>query len=41
MDWQSLTAAGIVTLTVTLFLIRLAKPRKKSGCGNHCNCSKK
>lgn len=40
MDWQALTAAGIVVFTLTLFLIRLARPKKKSGCGHSCGCEK-
>jgi hypothetical protein len=41
MDWQSLIAAGIVVLTLTIFLVRLARPRRKSGCGHDCGCGKK
>lgn len=41
MDWQTLTAAGIVVMTLTIFLVRLARPRKKSGCGHDCGCNKK
>ena len=40
MDWQTLTAAGIVIVTLTIFLIRLALPKKKSGCGHDCGCGK-
>jgi hypothetical protein len=40
MDWQTLTAAGVVTITLTLFLVRLARPNKKSGCGHSCGCEK-
>ncbi len=40
MDWQTLTAAGIVIITLTIFLIRLAKPKKKGGCGHNCGCDK-
>ena len=36
MDWQTLTAAGIVIITLTIFLVRLARPKKKSGCGHGC-----
>jgi hypothetical protein len=41
MDWQSLIAAGIVVLTLTIFLVRLARPRRKPGCGHGCDCGKK
>jgi len=41
MDWQTLTAAGIVIVTLTIFLVRLARPKKKSGCGHDCGCKKK
>jgi hypothetical protein len=40
MDWQTLTAAGIVVVTLTIFLVRLARPKKKSGCGHDCGCGK-
>jgi hypothetical protein len=40
MDWQTLTAAGIVVLTLTIFLVRLARPRRKPGCGHDCGCTK-
>jgi len=40
MEWQSLIAAGIVVLTLTIFLVRLARPRRKSGCGHGCDCEK-
>lgn len=41
MDWQTLTAAGIVVMTLTIFLVRLARPKKKSSCGHDCGCNKK
>lgn len=40
MDWQTPTAVGIVTLTVIIFLVRLARPKKKHGCGKACGCDK-
>ena len=40
MDWQTLTAAGIVGITLLIFLFRLARPAKKSGCGHDCGCGK-
>jgi hypothetical protein len=39
-DWQTLTAAGIVIITLTIFLLRLARPKKKSGCDHGCACGK-
>ncbi len=41
MDWQTYTAVGIVTLTLVIFAVRLARPKKKSGCGKDCGCGKK
>ena len=29
MDWQTLIAAGIVVVTLTIFLVRLARPKTK------------
>jgi hypothetical protein len=40
MYWQTLTAAGIVIITLTIFLVRLARPKKKSGCSHDCGCGK-
>jgi hypothetical protein len=40
MDWQTLTAAGIVGITLMVFAIRLAQPKKKSGCSHDCGCGK-
>jgi hypothetical protein len=40
MDWQTYTAVGIVVLTLTIFLVRLARPRRKPGCGQNCGCGK-
>ncbi|HEX7260779.1 MAG TPA: hypothetical protein VF258_03105 [Luteolibacter sp.] len=40
MDWQAYTAIGIVTLTLVIFLLRLARPKKKSGCSHDCGCDK-
>jgi hypothetical protein len=40
MDWQTLAAAGVVAVTLTIFLIRLARSPKKSGCGKGCGCGK-
>ncbi len=40
MDWQTLIAAGIVVLTLVVFLVRLSRPRKKSSCGKGCGCGK-
>lgn len=41
MDWQTYTAAGVVTLTLVAFLVRLAKRKPKPGCGHGCACPKK
>jgi hypothetical protein len=41
MDWQTYTAAGIVIVTLAILLVRLARPRKKAGCGHPCGCGKK
>jgi hypothetical protein len=41
MDWQTYIAAGIVVLTLVIFLVLLARPRRKSGCGHDCGCAKK
>ena len=41
MDWQTYAAAGIVTLTLVVFLVRLAKRKPKAGCGHGCACPKK
>jgi hypothetical protein len=40
MDWQTYIAAGIVVLTLLIFLVLLARPRRKSGCGHGCDCGK-
>ena len=39
-DWQTLAAAGIVLVTLAIFLVRLIRPKKKSGCGKDCGCGK-
>lgn len=41
MDWQTYTAAGIVAVTLAIFIFRLTRPKKKSGCGHDCGCGKK
>lgn len=41
MDWQTYTAAGIVAITLVIFLVRLARPKKKPGCGHDCGCGRK
>lgn len=41
MDWQTTTAVIVVAFTLTIFLVRLARPKKKSGCGHDCGCGKK
>ena len=42
MDWQTYTAAGIVALTILIFLVRLAR-RSGGGpsCGGGCGCGDK
>jgi hypothetical protein len=42
MDWQTYAAAGIVTLTLVIFLVRLGKRSGKSNssCGHNCGCHK-
>lgn len=40
LDWQTLTAVGIVAITLVVFISRLARPKKKSGCGKDCGCGK-
>lgn len=39
-DWQTLAAAGIVVITLVVFLVRITRPKKKSGCGKGCGCDK-
>jgi len=41
MDWQEIIVIAIVIATVTVFLVRLAKPRSKSSCGKDCGCGRK
>jgi hypothetical protein len=41
MDWQTPAAVAIVVITLTIFLVRLARPRRKPGCGHDCGCGKK
>lgn len=40
MDWQSIIAAAIVVITLTIFLVRMTRPRRKPGCGHGCGCGK-
>lgn len=40
-DWQSIAALAVVLVTITLFIIRSARQRrKKPGCGGSCGCGK-
>lgn len=39
-DWQTLAAGGIVAITLVIFPLRAARPKKKSGCGHDCGCGK-
>jgi hypothetical protein len=41
MDWQTFTAGAVVAITLLVFLVRLARPRRKGGCGHGCDCGKK
>jgi hypothetical protein len=41
MDWQSLAAVAIVTLTLAVFAVRLGCSRGNTGCGSRCGCSRK
>ena len=43
MDWQTPTAAAIVIVTLTIFMVRMARPRKRGGCGHGCGhgCGRK
>lgn len=41
LEWQTVAALGIIAATVTIFLVRLAKPKSKGGCGHDCGCGKK
>jgi hypothetical protein len=38
LDWQSIVALLVVTLTLVVFYIRLSRMKKGSRCGNHCGC---
>jgi hypothetical protein len=40
-DWQTLVAGAVVVLTLLVFLIRLARPRRGGGCGHGCDCGRK
>ncbi|MBC8128325.1 MAG: FeoB-associated Cys-rich membrane protein [Gloeobacteraceae cyanobacterium ES-bin-144] len=39
-DWQTFVAISIVALTLAVFVYRLTRPNKKSGCGKDCGCGK-
>ncbi|NJM36534.1 MAG: hypothetical protein HC845_00905 [Akkermansiaceae bacterium] len=39
-NWQTLAALGVVFITLTIFLVQLAKPKKKPNCGHRCGCKK-
>ena len=38
MDWQTTTAFACVIATLLIFIIRLFRPKSKSGCGKDCGC---
>ena len=41
MDWQQITALGIVALTAALFVLARLRRKRKAGlpCDSHCGCS--
>jgi len=40
-DWQTLIAAGVVIVTLSIFLFKLTRPKKNaSSCGHGCGCKK-
>ena len=39
-DWQTWAAAGLVALTLVIFLVRLARRKNSSACGKDCGCDK-
>jgi hypothetical protein len=43
LHWQSIIAVGIVVVTLTVFLLRLVRPKPKGGgsCGHDCGCGKR
>ena len=40
MNWQTYAAIGIIAITLVIFIFRLIRPQKKSGCGHDCGCDK-
>jgi hypothetical protein len=41
MDWQTLTALACVLITLLIFIFKLTRPKKNSGCDHGCDCRKK
>ena len=39
-NWQSWTAAGIVVITLVIFLIRAFRPKHGKGHCDDCSCGK-
>lgn len=40
MNWQTITTAAIVLVTLVIFVIRLTFAKNKPGCGHDCGCGK-
>jgi hypothetical protein len=40
LNWQTVTALAIVVITLTIFVVRLTKPKSKRDCGHNCGCGK-
>ncbi|MEP4076542.1 hypothetical protein [Haloferula sp.] len=39
-DWQSWAAAGIVAITVVIFLVRALRRKSSNGSCDDCSCGK-
>ncbi|HEY8990520.1 MAG TPA: hypothetical protein VIM46_00960 [Luteolibacter sp.] len=37
-DWQTIVALSVVTLTLVVFYIRLSRMKKGTRCGHNCGC---
>jgi len=40
LEWQTVVALAIVVITLTIFVVRLTKPKSKRDCGHNCGCGK-
>lgn len=40
LNWQTVVALAIVVITLTIFVVRLTKPKSKRDCGHNCGCGK-